>query len=155
MFVVSKILSDFFPRKNPGINLFPSMTSRRIQVVFSTMSGGNNQQLEVHSELTFLPKSCFNGKLHSSKSSKLKWQPKMGLVKMYLLLNMGDFNCHVSSPEGTQIETTKKSLGDKPPFSTKKTMIFREEESPMISKKCLWWGNSHNFHMIGEGHKPK
>ncbi len=33
-------------------------------------------------------------------SSKLTWQPKMDFVKMYLLLNMGDFNCHVSAPEG-------------------------------------------------------
>ena len=38
-------------------------------------------------------------------SSKLTWPQKGGTrsedgVKMYLLLKMGDFNCHVSSPEG-------------------------------------------------------
>ena len=32
--------------------------------------------------------------------SKLTWQQKMDLVKMYLLFKTGDFNCHVSSPEG-------------------------------------------------------
>ena len=34
-------------------------------------------------------------------SSKLTWQQKMDMFKMYLLLNMEDFNCHVSSPEDT------------------------------------------------------
>ena len=30
---------------------------------------------------------------------KLKWQQKVRLLKTDLLLNMGDFNCHVNSPE--------------------------------------------------------
>ena len=39
--------------------------------------------------------------------SKLTWQQKMGLVKMYLLLKMEDFNCHVSSPGGTPFDLPK------------------------------------------------
>ena len=35
-------------------------------------------------------------------SSKLTWQQKVDLLKMYLLFYLlGDFSCHVSSPKGT------------------------------------------------------
>ena len=42
----------------------------------------------------------WRGVLRWLRSGKLTWQQKMDLLKMYLLLKMGDFNCHVSSPEG-------------------------------------------------------